>query len=251
MCLTVQASDQARMASLPVSDFVGRHGLANEYAAREGHPTNAVAFIRRIEAMPADIADDALLNANAVVHVASPVESLVAGFCAELAAALGPAVVTRVLSGVVRPPSFTGGAMHDFAYAHQVTQQPGDMMPNAFLLPMSKTPEWWTKTWMERHTYFLPRYDDQGHQVAAGHALAAAAGIPHLLRRTYRNVSHPAPSGTYDFVNYFECAADGVPIFRNVCAHLRDVEMNPEWRYVREGPTWHGLRVASWPELFA
>jgi hypothetical protein len=35
-----------------------------------------------------------------------------------------------------------------------------------------------------------------------------------------------------------------------VCAALRDVTKNPEWRFVREGPTWHGRRVATWPELF-
>jgi len=34
-------------------------------------------------------------------------------------------------------------------------------------------------------------------------------------------------------------------------ASLRDVERNPEWRFVREGPMWHGHRVASARELFA
>ena len=51
-------------------------------------------------------------------------------------------------------------------------------MPNAFLVPMSKTAEWWAKDWMERHTYFLPRYDDAGRMMSEGHALAAAAGVP-------------------------------------------------------------------------
>jgi len=27
------------------------------------------------------------------------------------------------------------------------------------------------------------------------------------------------------------------------------VTRNPEWSFVREGPTWHGRRVATWPEL--
>ena len=42
---------------------------------------------------------------------------------------------------------------------------------------MSKTAAWWAKDWMERHTYFLPRYDDAGRMVNEGHALASAAGI--------------------------------------------------------------------------
>jgi len=32
---------------------------------------------------------------------------------------------------------------------------------------------------------------------------------------------------------------------------LRDVARNPEWRFVREGPTWQGRRVATWAELVA
>ena len=34
-----------------------------------------------------------------------------------------------------------------------------------------------------------------------------------------------------------------------VCASLRDVTKNPEWRFVREGPTWHGRRVPGWADL--
>ena len=64
-----------------------------------------------------------------------------------------------------------------------VLQQPGAAAPNAFLVPMSKTAAWWQKDWMERHTYFLPRYD-AGRRVAEGHALASSAGIASLMRRT-------------------------------------------------------------------
>ena len=141
--------------------------------------------------------------------------------------------------------------MNNWAYANQVTQQPGGAMPNAFLFPLSKTADWWRKDWMERHTYFLPRYDDHGQMTSEGHALAAAAGIPHLLRRTYKSLTEPAPAGQYDFVSYFECSDADVPMFHQVCAALRDVKRNPEWRFVREGPIWQGRRVASWEELFS
>ena len=135
-------------------------------------------------------------------------------------------------------------------HAHQVRQQPGPAMPNAFLIPMSKTAAWWAKDWMERHTYFLPRYDEAGRMVSQGHALAAAAGIPRLMRRTYKNSTEPAPEGAYDFLTYFECADADIETFHEVCAALRDVTKNPEWRFVGEGPTWHGRRVRTWPELF-
>jgi hypothetical protein len=84
-----------------------------------------------------------------------------------------------------------------------------------------------------------------------GHVQAAAPGVADLMRRTYKHASEPAPEGGYDFINYFECADDAVATFHAVCAALRDVTKNPEWAFVREGPTWHGRRVATWAELFA
>jgi hypothetical protein len=172
-------------------------------------------------------------------------------FCLQARSLLEPFAGVRILSGVGRPRNYTGGAMERWAYARAVAQQPGAAMPNAFLIPLSKTWDWWRKDWMERHTYFLPRYDDEGRMVAEGHALAGAAGIPCIYRRTYHAQDQPAPDGSYDFVTYFECADADLPVFDQVCANLRDVKRNPEWKFVREGPTWRGRRVASWQDLFA
>ena len=244
--LCVRLAPGAREAA--VDALADRLGLHNEFTAHAGHPPDAVAFLRRVAATPADVEDAALLHADAVVHVASAAPETVAAFCAELRRL---ADVTRVLGGVVRPPTYTGAAMHEFAYAHQRGQEPGAAMPNGFLVPMSKTAAWWAKDWMERHTYFLPRYGDDGRKRSDGHALAAAPGVAALMRRTYKHADGRAPDGDYDFVNYFECADADVPTFDAVCAALRDVERNPEWAYVREAPTWHGRRVASWRDLFA
>ena len=243
-----EGADPGALAGAAVPALAERLGLVNEF----DRPASAesVAFLRRVGATPADIADDGVLHAHAVVHVVSPKAEPVRDFCAEAVRLLGPLASVRVLGGVVRPRVYTGGAMNNFAYAHQVIQQPGPAMPNAFLLPMSKTAAWWAKDWMERHTYFLARYDDAGRMTSEGHALASAAGVPCLLRRTYKYPSEPAPEGSYDFVTYFECADADVPTFHGVCASLRDVARNPEWKFVREGPTWQGRRVADWPALF-
>jgi hypothetical protein len=198
-----------------------QRGFANEFDATAGHPDEAFAFVRRLDAAPGQIADDPLLHAEMVVHVASPTAPRLDQFCDEAVRLLSSAAAIRILRGEVRPMKFTGGAMHDFAYARQRPQMAGPTMPHAFLVPMSKTPQWWAKSWMERHTYFLPRYDEQGRMLSE-----------------------------YDFVNYFECADDGIPALRAVCAALRDAARNPEWRFVREGPTWHGRRVKTWAELF-
>ncbi|ABF40949.1 hypothetical protein Acid345_1948 [Candidatus Koribacter versatilis Ellin345] len=198
--------------------------------------------------MAGNIDDRSLSHADAVVHVAAECADIVRAFCVEASEMFGPNV--RIRSGVVRPTLYTGGAMQQFAYENQVRQQSGNTMPHVFLVPMCKTSEWWAKDWMERHTYFLPRYNWRGAKLKDGHALAAAPGIPHLYRRTYKHQVMPAPQGEYDFLNYFECADSGVPIFHEVCAALRDQRRNPEWHFVREGPTWRGHRASTWAELF-
>lgn len=248
VCVRWDLGSGEELATIGVLELAKRFGLENEFWANVT-PTDAVALYRRVEVAAGDIVDDDLALARAIIYVASGSEAPVAAFCRQLTSALGNAV-TRTYRGVVRPTSFSGNAMYDFAYAHQVVQQPGTVMPNAFIVPIRKTPAWWSKDWMERHTYFLPRFDRDGEMTAPGHVLSAAPGIPCLLRRTYRSLVHPAPTGEYDFFNYFECAGKDVATFHEVCQSLRDTRGNPEWDYVREGPTWHGERVATWGELF-
>jgi hypothetical protein len=233
--------------------LVDRLELRNEFEPGDDHPPLAVAFLRRRDAperagAALDELDGELARTQAIVHVAAPEAATVTTLCAELARLLSPAPPPRILAGVVRPPSYTGNLMHNFAYAHRVLQQPATRAPHAFLVPTRKTAAWWAKDWLERHTYFLPRYDD-GRLRSQGHALAAAPGVACLMRRTYKHPVEPAPPGAYDFLNYFECADGDVPTFHAVCAALRDVANNPEWAFVQEGPTWHGRRVATWEEL--
>ena len=249
LCLRRSGGDTRGVTGLTA--LAERLGLRNEFAPGGPSGRGSIAFLRRSDAVPGDIGDDDVLRADAVVHAFSPQPDVVDDFCAGAVRLLAPAVHVRVLRGVVRPKNYTGAAMNNWAYARQVVQQPGPAMPNAFLIPLSKTADWWQKGWMERHTYFLPRYDADGRMTSEGHALATEKGIACLLRRTYRNATEPAGSGEYDFLTYFECADADVSTFHEVCAALRDVARNPEWRFVREGPTWHGRRVASDEELFA
>lgn len=250
LCITVPSGARRAAAGADVGAVADRLGLRNEFHSVDGDPPASVAYLRRKGATHGQIPDAELLGADAVVHVAAPTREPVARFCAELARLVGSPIRPRILDGVVRPMSYTGDAMHNFAYAHRVVQQPAATMPNAFVVPMSKAAAWWGMDWMQRHTYFLPRYDSSGRMLHEGHALAAAAGIAVLLRRTYKSVPEPAPDGAYDFVNYFECADRDIPRFHEVMEALRDDARNPEWTFVREGPTWHGQRVATWAELF-
>ena len=241
---------RAVAAGAAVPALAERLQLQNEFSPGAAPPRDSIAFLRRHAATPGGIVDDDVLEADWIIHVASKSPEPVAEFCAETSRLLGDAVRLRILSGVVRPPNYTGAAMQNFAYARAIVQQPGTVMPNAFLVPLSKTAAWWAKDWMERHTYFLPRYDDAGRMHNEGHTLAAAPGIGCLLRRTYKSTAEPAADGDFDFISYFECTDADVPVFHAVCDALRDVARNPEWAFVREGPTWHGRRTATWPDLF-
>ncbi|HEX6325263.1 MAG TPA: hypothetical protein VFZ72_01730 [Jiangellaceae bacterium] len=244
LCLTISADREVRdaVASL-LAGLETDVGLGNEFTGTD--PMPAVAYLTRVRCDDGDMADDELASADVVVHVAAPDEDLVHRYERALRASLVDGVSMRALFGQWLPMEYTGRAMHNFSYAHRVLQQPGDVAPNCFLLPLSKTPEWWSKSWMERHTYLLPRYDERGQLVAEGHVLSAAAGIDHLLRRTYRQRSGAAELGQYDFLTYFECTDDGVSHLHATLDALRDTRRNPEWAFVREGPLWQGRRHLS------
>ena len=231
--------------------LVTRLELRHEFDPAATEPGGTIAFLRRHAATPGDIDDEDVLQAQVVIHVSSTQPEVVDDFCGETVRRLSTAGPVRLLRGSIRARNYTGTAMNRWAYERAAVQRPGADAPNAFLLPLRKLAEWWEKDWMERHTYFLPTYDARGRMTREGHALAAEEGIACLLRRTYRSAQEPAPVGEYDFVTYFECADGDVPVFHRVCSALRDAARNPEWRFVREGPTWHGRRVASWEELFA
>jgi hypothetical protein len=234
-----------------IAALAARLELRPEFAPEPTASGGTIAFLRRHAAWSGDIEDEDVLKAQIVIHVSSHLPNVVDAFCREAVRSLSTAGRVRVLRGSVRARSYTGAAMNRWAYERAAVQKPGAETPNAFLLPLRKLAEWWEKDWMERHTYFLPTYDGHGRMTSQGHALAAEEGIACLLRRTYRAAEEPASDGEYDFVTYFECADRDVPVFHRICGALRDTARNPEWQFVREGPTWHGRRVGSWDELFA
>ena len=79
-----------------------------------------------------------------------------------------------------------------------------------------------------------------------GHAKAAEAGIPKVFRRLYHNPDGYQRASEFDFITYFECTDDNLPVFDHICRALRDERQNPEWKYVLEGPEWRGKRVLRW-----
>ena len=154
------------------------------------------------------------------------------------------------LCGVQRPRSYTSHGMTQYAYAHAQQPGPGSAHPIGVVTPMNKNAQWWSMDWMHRESFFLPRYDGKENMAVKGHALVADAGISCITRRLVHAPDGYGYEGSYDFVGYFEFAEADAETFRAVIAALRDVEQNPEWAYVSEGPEWWGRRIASASELW-
>jgi len=198
-----------------------------------------------------DLPHPSLLQSQFLVRLEASAEQSFLHFETQLRMLIehrGGSVTT--LAGVQRPRSYTSQAMTQFAYAGALQPGPGKQFPFAVVTPLNKTEEWWSMDWMRRESFFLPRYDPKGAVMTRGHALAAEPGIPHIVRRLVHAAGSYGRKDKYDFIGYFEFAEEQAPVFRAVMAALRDVEQNPEWAYVREGPEWWGRRVAQAAELW-
>ena len=222
-----------------------------------GHPSEdalqrgRVQYLRVEAVTERDIPDAGMSRANAVIRLEGRrLERLIAyeeGLRA-LVVEAGGDVASH--AGVQKPRSYTSYAMTQYAYAPAIPPAPGARHEIGVVTPQNKTRDWWSMDWMRRESFFLPRYDDRGNMLAKGHALACAAGIPHINRRLFHRPQGYGADTGYDFIGYFEFAETDAPVFRAVMAGLRDRAQNPEWNYVREGPEWWGRRVGRVEELW-
>jgi len=148
--------------------------------------------------------------------------------------------------GAFRNPRYSSAEMVQYSNKGAPARRSGRLSRNALIVPIRKTAEWWRKSALERHSYFYPHVDHKSATPVKGHALAAEKGIGSLFRRVYHNPDGYERSGEFDFVTYFECDDESLPVFDQVLNSLRDPHQNPEWRYVEEGPIWRGRRVLRW-----
>lgn len=122
----------------------------------------------------------------------------------------------------------------------------GIAQPNAVVFPLSKTPEWWALPTDARNAYFHqnPALFGKKHM---GHNEVGFLYISKIFRKLY----HARFAGSrQDFMTYFEFADADQAAFDSLMRGLRDVKVNPEWKYVVEEPIFTGKRVQTVKELF-
>ena len=198
-----------------------------------------------------DIEHLALLEANLLIRLESSTnepQQTYESILRQLIDHMG--ITVESLAGVQRPRSYTSHAMTEFAYAAAQAPGPGERYSLGVVTPLNKTTEWWDLDWMHRESFFLPRYDAKENMISKGHSLAAAAGISCITRRLMHAPEGYGRKDSYDLVGYFEFDQEHAPVFEKVMAALRDVDQNPEWKYVREGPEWWGQRVRQVSDLW-
>jgi len=117
----------------------------------------------------------------------------------------------------------------------------GTEQPNAVVFPLSKIPEWWALTQEKRQQYFFKDPERFGKE-QMGHNEIGFLYIRQIFRKLYHS-RFDDPGG--DFITYFEFSDDNLEAFNSLLEGLRNVEKNPEWKFVAEGPLFSGKRVST------
>jgi hypothetical protein len=237
--------DDTTRTRLRLAGSLIARGFFNDFDAdgtRETQPGETIQFLVA-EGEP--VSSSGVAAARYVVHLSANYRPRLRDVEDEFRRRLGDQAVVIAMDGALRHPRYTSAEMHEYAYKRALPRTSGRATPNAIILPLRKTDEWWQKPPLDRHTYFYPHIDAGGCPIK-GHARAAEAGISTIFRRLYHNPDGYRRPDEYDFITYFECRDDHLSTFDKVCDALRDTRQNPEWRYVIEGPEWRGKRVLRW-----
>jgi hypothetical protein len=247
-----RADDDAHGARLRTAGGNIARGFFNDYDIDDGRETQAQRFetiqfyVRDGEADASDNGGATFHKARHMVQVSSKYRPRLQEIDEELRRRIGDAAEVVSLDGAFRNPRYSSPEMVQYSNKGAPSRRSGRLSRNAIVVPTRKTPEWWQKSTLERHSYFYPHVDHASATPVRGHALAAEKGIASLFRRVYHNPDGYERPGEFDFVSYFECDDESLPVFDQVMTSLRDFHQNPEWRYVEEGPIWRGKRVLRW-----
>ena len=238
--------DPIALARLRTAGSSISRGFFNDFEADGTRDTQAherVQFYVACDSLPGD---SGIAASRYAAQVSGKYRPRLNELEAELRRRLGDAGEVIALDGAERTRRYTSSELYEYAYRRAVPRKPGRVARNVFVLPISKSAEWWQLSSLERHTFFYPHVDSNSGCPVHGHARTAQDGIATVYRRLYHNPDGYERPGEFDFVTYFECEDEHVPTFCRIHESLRDTARNPEWRYVKEGPLWRGHRVLRW-----
>jgi hypothetical protein len=121
-----------------------------------------------------------------------------------------------VLRGAVSHERYVTGAEHERLAAVQAPLGRPEAT-RAALIPISKSPQWWSFPQDQRRAIF----EEQSHHIAA-----SLPYLPAIARRLHhgRDLGEP-----FDFLTWFEYAPEHADAFEQLVTILR---ASPEWRYV-------------------
>lgn len=238
--------DEAVAHRMRVAGTTVARGFFNDFDAdgtRETQPHETIQFL---VADGEPHADSGIGAARFALQVSGKYRPRLQELEAELRRRLGDIAQILGVDGAERTPRYTSAELYEYAYRAAMARKSGRVARRAFVLPITKTGEWWEKSALDRHTYFYPHVDRTSGCPAHGHARTAQEGISTIFRRLYHNPDGYQRPGEFDFITYFECEEEHAPTFHRVHEALRDTASNPEWQYVQEGPLWQGTRVLRW-----
>ena len=238
--VTPRQDDDAAHANMRQAGACIARGFFNDFDAESGHdapPHETIQFM-----LAGGFRSSAGLGAaRYVAQVCSKYRPRLDEIEAELRRRVGNCGEVVSLDGAIRVPQYTSAALYAYAYKPAPPRTTGRTVRNAIIIPVNKKPEWWALDPLDRHAYFYPSQNGHG-----GHARSVEAGITSVYKKIYHHPDGHGIDGQFDFISYFECADEHLPVFDAICRNLRNVERNPEWKYVEEGPEWRGHRVLRW-----
>jgi len=241
--VTPRQDDDGAHAKMRQAGACIARGFFNDFDAESGHdapPHETIQFM-----LAGGFRSSAGLGAaRYVAQVCSKYRPRLDEIEAELRRRVGDCAEVVALDGAQRVPQYTSAEMYAYAYKPSPPRTTGRLVRNAIIIPVTKKPEWWALDPLDRHAYFYPSRN--GHSDIRGHARSAEAGISTIYKKIYYHPDGHGLAGQYDFISYFECADEHLATFDEICRNLRNVDLNPEWNYVEEGPEWRGHRVLRW-----
>jgi len=190
--VVARADDEAQAARLRIAGGNIARGFFNDFDIDDARELQAqrfetIQFYVREGDPPATSPNPPLQRARHMVQVSSKYRPRLLEIDEELRRRVGDSADILSLEGAFRNPRYSSPEMVSYSNKSAPPRRSGRLSRNAIIVPIRKTPEWWQKSALERHSYFYPHVDHASAAPVMGHALAAERVITTLYRRVYHN----------------------------------------------------------------